>query len=74
MNSGIAERIAGAGTNKKLRDAPRLANEYGGNKGDYAKIRSSSRTHSDGFRQETHAYQNTRTGQVVEHKTKIEGH
>ena len=74
LNSGVAERIAGAGTNKKLRDAPRLANEYGGNANDWAKIRSSNRTHTDGFNQETHAYQNTVTGQIVEHKTKISGH
>jgi len=74
LNSGVAERIAGAGTNKKLRDAPRLANEYGGNNSDWAKIRSSNRSHADGFNQETHAYQNTITGQTVEYKTKIYGH
>ena len=34
----------------------------------------STKQHTDGFKQETHAYQNTKTGQVVEHKTKIEGH
>jgi len=74
LNSGVAERIAGAGTDKALRDASRLSKEHGGNAGDWAKVRSSSKTHSDGVRQETHAYQNAKTNQVVEHKTKISGH
>ena len=74
LNSGVAERIAGAGTNKPLRDAPRLANEYGGEAGDWAKIGSSNRKHLDGFSQETHAYQNVKTGQIVEHKSKIAEH
>lgn len=74
LNSGVAERIAGAGTNKQLRDAPRLVKEYGGEVDDWAKVGSSNRKHLDGFSQETHAYQNVKTGQIVEHKTKISGH
>ena len=71
--AGQGRTIAGSGTKTVLRDAPRLAAEHGGAPGDWAKITSSHYTPSGstgaqtGF--ETHAYQNLKTGQIVEMKT-----
>ena len=77
--SGQGTPLIGAGTDKALLDADRLAQQYGGNPGDWAKMGSeSSAAHGvqtpagDNF--ETHWYQNVNTGQVVEIKTKIAGH
>ena len=69
--SGTAESIAGSGTVKELRDAPRLAAQYGGDESQWSKVSSSSHTAPDGRQFSTHAYQNQATGQVVEPKTKI---
>jgi RHS repeat-associated protein len=79
VTQGLGTPIAGAGTTTPLRDAPRLAAQYGGAPGDWAKVRSeSSSAHGvqlpGGGNFETHAYQNMATGQVVEPKTKVEGH
>jgi hypothetical protein len=63
--------FAGAGTKTPLRAADRLAEDYGGQPGDWAKMSSSQRTSSDGHTFETHWYENARTGQRVEFKTKI---
>jgi hypothetical protein len=71
---GQGKPLIGAGTNRTLRDADRLAAEYGGNASDWAKVSSSNKGHVTGYNQETHAYMNTKTGQVVEMKTKISGH
>lgn len=56
--------------------ANRLAQQYGGSPGDWAKMNSeSSAAHGvqtpNGSNFETHWYQNSSTGQVVEVKTKI---
>ncbi|MCP4404629.1 MAG: RHS repeat-associated core domain-containing protein [bacterium] len=72
--TGQGEPIIGSGTNNNLRAAQRLAEEYGGNPGDWAKVRSSNKAHVTGYNQETHAYQNMKTGEIVEMKTKIQGH
>jgi RHS repeat-associated protein len=65
--------IAGAGTNTALRDADRLANDYGGNPGDWSKMSSSNYQASDGSMVETHWYQNDATGSgQIEPKTKID--
>jgi hypothetical protein len=71
--------LIGPGTSKTLDDAGRLARQYGGDPADWAKMGSkSSAEHgvqtSAGKYFETHWYQNIKTGQVVEIKTKIEGH
>ena len=63
--------IAGAGTGVTLRDAPRLAQQYGGSADDWLKMSSSSYRGTDGLQFETHWYQNIRTGQGVEFKTKM---
>lgn len=67
--SGIP--IAGNGSPKILRDSARLANEYGGNQSDWAKMRSSSFTAWDKTQFETHWYQNIVSGVRVEYKTNI---
>ena len=65
--------IAGAGTNTVLRDADPLANDYGGNPGDWSKMGSSNYQASDGSMVETHWYQNDATGSgQIEPKTKID--
>ncbi len=74
LRQGSGEAIFGAGTGRALRDQQRLAETYGGDPKDWAKVRSSNRKHPDGFNQETHAYQNVKTGEVVEFKTKVQGH
>lgn len=65
--------IAGLGARKALNDAPRLAAEYGGNPGDWVKISSSHYTplgtEGAGAGFATHAYQNIKTGEIVEMKS-----
>jgi RHS repeat-associated protein len=67
------ETMAGAGSPKNvpLRDAPRLSNQYGGEPGDWAKKYSTAYKAADRTHVETHWYENIKTGQQVEHKTKI---
>ncbi len=75
LAAGQGAPIAGAGTSTVLRDADRLAAQYGGSPADWQKVSSAHYTPAGsegttaGF--ETHAYQNVKTGQVVEMKTKI---
>jgi len=63
---------AGAASGKALRDAPRLAAQYGGKAGDWAKMSSSAfqaigETHSNAF--QTHWYENVVSGLRTEYKT-----
>nr|WP_233170717.1 hypothetical protein [Herbaspirillum sp. ASV7] len=69
LTSGGGSVMAGNGSNVVLRDASRLASEYGGSPSDWSKVSSSSNTASDGTVFEIHAYRNAVTGQVVEPKT-----
>jgi len=62
--------IVGAGTDTDLRQAERLAQQYGGSSIDYMKMTSSSYQGSDGFQFETHWYQNG-DGGIFEPKTKF---
>jgi RHS repeat-associated protein len=64
LMAGGGKSIAGAGTGKELRDAGRLASEYGGNPSDWAKVTSTAKDHM-----QTHAYRNLETGQTVEFKS-----
>lgn len=61
--------MAGNGSSELLKDAPRLAAEYGGNPKDWSKVSSRSYTATDGSIFEVHAYRNAITGLVVEPKT-----
>ena len=70
--SGNGTPLAGSGTGKTLRDAERLASQYGGNVEDWAKVGSSNFKAADGTSFETHAYQNFTTGSIVELKTKFQ--
>jgi len=72
--SGPGRAIIGAGTNRTLRAADRLAEHYGGRAGEWAKMASRSHTGRDGFTFETHWYENVRTGLRVEQKTKLGGY
>lgn len=67
-----SQSMAGKGGRVQIRDAPRLANTYGGSTDDWSKIRSSNYKDVDGTSFETHAYRNESTGQVVEPKTKFQ--
>lgn len=69
--AGEGEVIAGAGTKTELRAADRLSSQYGGNAGDWSKVSGGNHVAKDGTKIETHAYQNSATGQVVEPKTKL---
>ena len=69
ITTGGGNVMAGNGSSVPLRDAPRLAAEYGGSPKDWSKVSSSSYTASDGSLFEVHAYRNAITGQVVEPKT-----
>jgi RHS repeat-associated protein len=74
LAAGDGTPIAGAGTSTTLRDSQRLAAQYGGDAGDWQKVASGNYNpggaKGGGF--ETHAYQNSKTGQVVEMKTKFQ--
>jgi RHS repeat-associated protein len=74
LAAGEGTPIAGAGTGTALRDADRLAAQYGGEAGDWQKVASGNYNpggaKGGGF--ETHAYQNSKTGQVVEMKSKMQ--
>jgi RHS repeat-associated protein len=74
LAAGKGTPIAGAGTGTALRDADRLAAQYGGQPGDWQKVASGNYNpggaKGGGF--ETHAYQNSKTGQVVEMKSKMQ--
>jgi RHS repeat-associated protein len=74
LAAGEGRPIAGAGTGTALRDADRLASQYGGQPGDWQKVASGNYNpggaKGGGF--ETHAYQNSKTGQVVEMKSKMQ--
>ena len=61
--------IFGAGTNRSLTDAPRLISTYGGSIDDWAKVTTPAYTLSDGTIISVHAYQNVKTGLVVEVKS-----
>jgi RHS repeat-associated protein len=63
--------IAGAGTDVVLRDAPRLAAQYGGAPSNWAKVSSWTYNAADGTKFEIHAYMNSVTGAIVEFKTKF---
>ncbi|RMG27522.1 MAG: hypothetical protein D6732_20010 [Methanobacteriota archaeon] len=65
------KNIAGEGTDRPLREAQRLAKLYGGDPEDWVKKTSSSYQAPDGTKFETHWYENKKTGQRVEYKTKI---
>jgi hypothetical protein len=75
---GRGEAMA-EGAKGEVRDADRLAAQYGGEPGDWNKMRSESSdkhgaTTNEGNNFETHWYENTQTGQIEEMKTKIQGH
>ena len=67
----VGTPIAGAGTSTPLREAERLAEQYGGNASDWSKMGSTSYTGSDGRIFETHWYENDVTGARTEFKTKF---
>jgi RHS repeat-associated protein len=65
---GIATH--GAGTGNQLRQAERLAGQYGGKAEDYQKVSSSYYKAADGSHVETHAYRNPQMNQqIIEPKT-----
>lgn len=63
--------LAGSGTENALRVAQQLAQDYGGEPGDWAKMSSTARDMPDGTHIETHWYENVVTGQRVEYKSII---
>lgn len=68
--AGPGMPIIGAGTTTRLREAGRLATDYGGQAEDWAKMTSPSHVGPDGHRFETHWYENVLTGERFEFKTK----
>ncbi len=74
LAAGNGDVMSGAGTATTLRDSQRLAAQYGGDAGDWQKVNSGNYNpggaKGGGF--ETHAYQNSKTGQVVEMKSKMQ--
>lgn len=69
LNKDGGRAIAGMGTKKILRDAPRLSAKHGGNPKDWSKVTSKSYKATDGTVFEIHAYRNAVTGKLVEAKT-----
>jgi hypothetical protein len=77
--AGKGEPIFGAGTSEPLTSGNRLAQQYGGNAADWAKMGGENSaahgvTTPAGNNFEIHWYQNVKTGQIVELKTKVAGH
>jgi hypothetical protein len=68
--AGIGTVIAGKGSSTALRDAGRLASEYGGDAADYAKVVTKTRT-AGGITQQIHYYRDVVRGITVEPKTVI---
>ncbi|WP_422506603.1 RHS repeat domain-containing protein [Stenotrophomonas sp. GZD-301] len=71
LASGAVKVTHGASTPKPLRQAERLAGEYGGDASSYQKVSSSSYKAADGGHVETHAFRNADTGQIIEPKSVI---
>lgn len=67
----VGRPIFGAGTDAALRDAERLAQQYGGAAADWAKMTSTSYRGADGFGFATHWYENPAVGRF-EFKVKFE--
>ena len=65
--------IAGTGTSIPLKQAERLAQQYGGNPADWVKMTSSTYRSSSGFQIETHWFENIQTGQRIQIKTNLIG-
>ena len=63
--------MAGPGGRIAFRDAPRVAQQYGGSASEWVKKTSSTYVARDGRHIETHWVENIRTGERVEFKTKI---
>ncbi len=63
--------MAGSGSRVPFRSASRMAEKYGGDASDWAKMKSSSYKASDGTKLRTHWVENTKTQQRAEFKTKI---
>ena len=72
MTAGTGRPIAGPGADAVFRDAARIADTYGGNAADWAKMSSSGFTAADGTAFATHWVQNVMTGQQVEPKVVID--
>jgi hypothetical protein len=68
---GSGKAIAGRGAVDEIDDLPRLLDTYGGAPQDWMKMTSGSYRGADGFRFETHWYENAQTRIRVEQKTKI---
>ena len=66
---GEAGRVLARG--REIKSLGRLKSTYGGRTRDWTKRSSSQYVGRDGMRQQTHWYQNRRTGQRVEYKTKM---
>ena len=71
--AGKGAAFAGAGTGQGIKDLPRLISEYGGSASEWQKVTSKAFTARDGSIIETHAYQNVKTGKIVELKSKLGG-
>jgi RHS repeat-associated protein len=81
--SGSGDPVIGGASGRALQDAPRLAQQYGGDPADWVKVSSSSYIGpgaqgsfaKSGYNSaiEAHAYMNVKTGEVVEVKTIFSG-
>jgi hypothetical protein len=72
MAAGEGLPIAGAGSNKLLRDANRLAETYGGMPWEWSKMSSTGFRAADGTAFQTHWYKNVVSGHQVEAKVTID--
>lgn len=72
--AGIGTAIAGAGARRgrAIQDIDRLLAQYGGEAGDWTKMTTRAHVADDGTKLSVHWYENIRTGQRVEFKTKID--
>jgi hypothetical protein len=69
LKAGGGKQIAGAGTPEPIDDLPRLLAEYGGRKGDWAKVVSRAYQVDELTKIQVHCYKNLVTGEIFELKS-----
>jgi hypothetical protein len=69
--AGKGEVLAGAGSEKALKQGERLAKDVGGKAEDWSKVSGGSHVAKDGTKIETHAFENKKIDTVTQMKTKL---
>jgi hypothetical protein len=71
LRANQGRELAGPEHENPVKDEPRLISKYGGQPGDWVKVTSHAVRTEQGMMQ-THAYRNTKTGEIIEPKLKFQ--